>query len=95
MEPQHEGRAGRISKWGSLGEQVAKLQDGESIVLEPEGDATDEASRIRSGLNGTRSCRTVRRAVQVIDGKIVITRIGIWPMLSAFKYASTSMPDRK
>jgi hypothetical protein len=96
MEPQQEERmAGRTSKWGSLGEQVAKLKDGESIVLEPEGDPTEEAGKIRSGLNGTRSCRKVRRAVQVIDGKIVITRIGCWPMLSAFKYVTTPMPNRK
>jgi hypothetical protein len=96
MEPHHEERtAGRISKWGSLGEQVAKLKDGESIVLEPESDPTEEACKIRSGLNGTRSCRTVRRAVQVIDGKIVITRIGSWPMLSAFKYTTASMQNRK
>jgi hypothetical protein len=28
----------RTSKWRSLGEQVAKLNDGESIVLAPEGN---------------------------------------------------------
>jgi hypothetical protein len=96
MEPQHEERiARRTSKWASLGEQVAKLKEGESIVLEPEGDPTEEAGKIRSGLNGTRICRIVRRAVQVINGKIVITRIGSWPMLSAFRYTPTSMPNRK
>lgn len=90
----------RTSKWGSLGERVAKLKDGESIVLEPEGDLTDhacltqQASKIRTGLNGIRVCRTVRRAVQVMNGKIVITRIGNWPMLSAFKYTTTSSLQR-
>jgi hypothetical protein len=73
------------SKWQSLGEQVAQLQDGERIVLDPEGDLTEEVRKIRSGLNGTRACRMVRRTVKVVDGKIVITRRGTWPMLSAFQ----------
>jgi len=71
------------SKWASLGERVAKLKDGESIVLEPQGDPTAEASKIRSGLNGRNVL--VRRSVKVVDGKIVITHVGIWPMLSAFR----------
>jgi hypothetical protein len=76
----------RTSKWGSLGERVAKLKDGESIVLEPEGgDPTKEASKIRTGLNGVRACRSVQRTVKVMDGKIVITHVGTWPMLSAFR----------
>ncbi|PYU26112.1 MAG: hypothetical protein DMG32_10560 [Acidobacteria bacterium] len=33
-----------------LGERVVKLQDGESIVLEREGDLAEEARQIRSGL---------------------------------------------
>jgi hypothetical protein len=102
MEPQDQERiAGRTSKWASLAEQVAKLKDGESIVLETEGDPADDACltqqacKIRSGLNGIRACRTVRRAVQVVNGKIVITRMGSWPMLSAFKCTATQMPNRK
>jgi hypothetical protein len=75
----------RTSKWRSLGERVAQLKDGESIVLEPEGDVTEEASKIRCGLNGLRACRLVRRNVRVVDGKIVITHVGTWPSLSAFK----------
>ena len=71
------------SKWSSLGERVAKLKDGESIVLEPEGDLTEEAGRIRSGLNGRHLL--VRRSVKVVDGKIVITHVGTWPMLGAFR----------
>lgn len=82
----------RTSKWACLGERVAKLKEGESIVLEPQGDAAEEASKIRNGLNGTRVCRAVRRAVQVVNGKIVITRIGSWPMLSAFKHTAVSLP---
>jgi hypothetical protein len=102
MEPQDQERiAGRTSKWAGLAEQVAKLKDGESIVLETEGDPTDDAyltqqaCKIRNALNSIRACRTVRRAVQVVNGKIVITRIGSWPMLSAFKYTTTQMPNRK
>lgn len=75
----------RTSKWESLGERVAKLKDGESIVLKPEGDLTEEASKIRSGLNGVRVCRLVRRNVKVVDGKIVITPVATWPMLGAFR----------
>jgi hypothetical protein len=44
----------RTSKWGSLGERVAKLHHGESIVLEREGDLTEEARKIHDGLNGLR-----------------------------------------
>jgi hypothetical protein len=102
MEPQDQERiVGRTSKWASLAAQVAKLKDGESIVLEPESDPTDDACltqqacKIRSALNGIRVSRTVRRAVQVVNGKIVITRMGSWPMLSAFKYTTTQMPNRK
>ena len=71
------------SKWASLGERVAKLKDGESIVLDPQGDPAAEAGKIRSGLNGRNLL--VRRSVKVVDGKIVITHVGIWPMLSAFR----------
>lgn len=75
----------RTSKWGSLGERVAKLKDGESVVVEPEGDLTEEARKVRSGLNCIRACRAVRRSVKIVDGKIVITRTGAWPVLSAFR----------
>jgi hypothetical protein len=82
------------SKWASLAERVAKLKDGESIIIETEGDPTAEASKIRSGLNGRNLL--VRRSVKVVDGKIVVTHVGIWPMLSAFKggtpRASTGCP---
>jgi hypothetical protein len=71
----------RTPKWRSLGERVAKLRDGESIVLERTGDLTEEARRIRNGLNGINTCRLVRRTVKVVDGKIVITRVGTWPTL--------------
>jgi len=102
MEPQgQEGVLRRTSKWASLGERVANLKEGESIVLEPESDPTDgagltqQACKIRSGLNGLRICRTVRRAVQVVNGKIVITRTGNWPMLSAFKDTTISTVRRR
>ena len=87
---QREPVAKGTSKWKSLGERVAKLQEGESIILEPEGDPAEEASKIRSGLNSVRACRMIRRAVQVVNGKIVIKRIGSWPMLSAFRHTPAS-----
>jgi hypothetical protein len=74
----------RTSKWGNLGERVAKLKDGESIVLECETDPTEEARKIRSGLNGIRRV-LIRYSVRIVAGKIVITHVGAWPMLSAFK----------
>lgn len=77
----------RTSKWKSLGERVARLKDGESIVLEPEGDLAEAANKIRNGLNGIRVCRLVRRNVRVVDGKIVITHVGTWPMLGAFRHS--------
>ena len=68
----------RTTKWGSLGERVAKLQDGESIVLECNGEAAEEAHKVRNGLNGIAACILVRRSVKVVGGKIVITRVGTW-----------------
>lgn len=73
------------SKCGSLSERVVKLKGGESIILECAGDPSDEARKIRSGLNGIRACCLVRRTVRVVDGKIVITHVGTWPMLGAFR----------
>lgn len=95
MENQHrETIAKCTSKWGSLGEQVAKLKEGESIILEPEGDPAEQANKVRSGLNGIRACRLVRRAVHVVNGTIVITRLGSWPMLSAFRHTTIPMLSR-
>jgi len=71
----------RVPKWRSLGERVAKLRDGESLVLKRTGDLIEEARKIRNGLNGISACRMVRRTVKVVDGKIVITRVGTWPSL--------------
>ena len=72
------------SKWGSLGDRVAKLKDGESIVIQHEGNLTEEARKIRNGLNGIAACILVRRVVRVVDGKIVITRVGTWPTLGGY-----------
>jgi len=72
----------RISKWRSLGERVAELKDGESIVLECEGDPIEEARKMRNNLRRIRACFLIRRAVRVVEGKIVITRLGIWRPLS-------------
>ena len=66
------------SKWRNLCERIAKLQEGESIVLECEGDPAKEAQKIRNGLNRTAACILVRRTIRVVDGKIVITRLGFW-----------------
>jgi hypothetical protein len=68
-------------KWRSLGERVAKLKDGESLVLNREGNLIEEARKIRNGLNGIKACSLVRRTVKVVDGKIVITRVGTWSTL--------------
>lgn len=38
------------SKWGRLGRRVAKLKDGESIVVERRGDLVEEARSIRKDL---------------------------------------------
>jgi hypothetical protein len=70
------GHGQRTSKWRSLCERIAKLRDGESIVLECEGDPAKEIRKIRNGLN--RVCVLVRRSVRIIGGKIVITRVGMW-----------------
>jgi hypothetical protein len=71
----------QTSKWRGLGERVAKLKDGQSLVLNREGDLIEEARKIRNGLNGISACRLVRRTVKVVDEKIVITRVGTWPTL--------------
>jgi len=74
----------RVSKWASLGERVVQLKDGESIVLATEGNLAEEARRIRNGLNGIVACVLVQRTVKVVGGKIVITRVGTWPVLGTF-----------
>jgi hypothetical protein len=74
----------RATKWGSLGERVVKLQDGESIVLDCDGNAAEEAQKVRNGLNGITACDLVRLSVKVVDGKIVITRVGTRQTLSVF-----------
>lgn len=63
---------------------MASLKDGESIILEPEGDLTEEARKIHNGLNGIRACDLVRRTVKILGGKIVITRVGTRRTLGAF-----------
>ena len=50
----------------------------ERIVLEPEGDLTEEARKIYNGLNGIRACDLVLRTVKIVGGKIVITRVAAW-----------------
>ena len=71
----------RTSKWGSLGERVAKLKVGESIVLKCEGDLTEEARKIHDGLNGIRDL--ARRSVKIVGEKIMITRLGTRRTLGA------------
>jgi PilZ domain len=72
------------TKWGGLCERVVKLQDGESIVLDCDGNAAEEAQKVRNGLNGITACDLVRRSVKVVGGKIVITRAGTRRTLSVF-----------
>lgn len=78
------------SKWASLGERVAKLKDGESIALECEGSSpTEQARKVRNGLKSLAACAFVQCAVRSVEGKIVITRVGTWPVpppiLSAYR----------
>jgi hypothetical protein len=42
-------------------------------------------SRITAEQIGILRAALVQRSTKVMDGKIVITRVGTWPMLSAFK----------
>ena len=71
----------RTSKWGNLGERVAQLKDGESIVLEREGELTEEVRKIRNGLNGIAACGLVRRTIhdKGCGWEDRITRVGTWP----------------
>lgn len=78
-------------KWRRLGRRVAKLKDGESIVLHCKSRETiyDEARAIRGGLNGINACLYTRRSVRVEyshankapTGRIIIKRVGTWPGL--------------
>ena len=72
------------SKWESLSERVSELKDGESIVLECEGDLTEEVRKICKCLNGIGACALVRRTVKIVGGKIVITRVGTRRTLGGF-----------
>lgn len=61
-----------------------ELKDGESIVLECEGDLTEQVRKICKCLNGVGACALVRRTVKVVGGKIVITRVGTRRRLGGF-----------
>jgi hypothetical protein len=61
------------------------IKEGKSIVLECEGNPTEEARKIRNGLNGIVACLLVRRTVKIVEGKIVITRVGTWPTLGGLR----------
>jgi hypothetical protein len=82
----------QISKWKSLRERVADLEDGESIVLKCEGNPREEARKIRIGLRGAKACILIRRKVRVVEGKIVITRLGTWRTLSFIARDPSSSP---
>lgn len=80
------------SKWRTLSERLAKLKDGKSIVVECEGDPAQEARRMRTGLRGIRACFMIRRTVRVLEGKIVITRVGTWRTLNWIERDPESAP---
>jgi len=70
------------SKWRSISDRLLKLKDGKSIVLECQGNPSEEARKTRNGLRSIRACFMIRRTVRVVDGKIVITRMGTWRTLN-------------
>jgi len=72
------GSDAKLRRRDSLGERLAQLKERDSIVLESEGDVAEEARKIRDGLSNVRICSLVRRKVRVVEGKIVITRVGTW-----------------
>jgi hypothetical protein len=71
-----------VSKWKGLSERVSKLKDGGSFVIETERNPYEEAIKIRNGLRRIRACFLIRRSVRVVEGKIVITRLGTIRTLS-------------
>lgn len=80
------------SKWRSLSDRLLKLKDGKSIVLECQGNPSEEARKMRNGLRGVRACFMIRRTVRVVDGKIVITRVGTWRTLNWIERDPESAP---
>jgi hypothetical protein len=67
-------------------ESAEKLRDGESVVIERDGDLTEEVRKICKGLKGIKPCALVRRTVNVVGGKIVITRVGTRRTLGGFDF---------
>jgi len=72
------------SKWQSIGQRLAQCKDGEYIVVEPEGDVDQEARKLRCRLDRIAVCRLIRRSVKIVDGKIIVTRLGLLPVLVVF-----------
>ena len=72
------------SKWQSIGQRLAQCKDGEYIVVEPEGDVDKEARKLRCRLDRIAVCRLIRRSVKIVDGKIIVTRLGLLPVLVVF-----------
>jgi hypothetical protein len=64
------------SKWADLAERLAQLKDGESIIIECDGNLTQEATKIRHGLDRLVACSLIRRTIRIVDRTIVINADG-------------------
>jgi len=79
------------SKWADIADRLANLKDGESIVLEPDGDPAEHACAIRDGLLNLVACACIRRSVKVENGKIVIRRMGSYGDASGISAAAAGV----
>ena len=72
-----------LSQWQSIGQRLAQAKDGEYTVVDPEGAADPFARKLRSRLKSIAACRLIRHSVKIVDGKIVVTRLGLLPQVAA------------
>jgi hypothetical protein len=72
-----------LSKWQSIGQRLGQCRDGEYIVVDPEGDPDKFARALRNRLTGIAACKLIRRSVRNVEGKIIVTRLGLLPQVAA------------
>jgi hypothetical protein len=66
-----------LSKWQSIGARLAQCKDGEYIVVDPGGDPDKLARTLRNRLRGIAACKFIRHSVRIVEGKIIVTRLGL------------------
>jgi hypothetical protein len=72
-----------LSKWQSIGQALAQCKDREFIVVDPEGAADPFARKLRNRLRSIAACKFIRHSVRIVEGKIIVTHLGLLHQLAA------------